>query len=75
MGIRKAKEQDSAGIARVQVDSYRTAYADILPQSYLEHFTYEEQEQDWRDLLSAELDGVLYVATTNKDEIAGYALG
>jgi GNAT superfamily N-acetyltransferase len=75
MEIRKAREQDSAGVARVQVDSYRTAYVDILPRSYLEHFTYEEQEQDWRDLLSAELDGVLYVATTNKDEIAGYALG
>jgi GNAT superfamily N-acetyltransferase len=75
MEIRRAKEQDSAGIARVQVGSYRMAYADILPWPYLAHFTYEEQEQDWRDLLSAGLDGVLYVATTDGDEIAGYALG
>jgi GNAT superfamily N-acetyltransferase len=75
MEIRRAQEQDSAGIARAQVDSYRTAYVDILPGSYLEHFTYEEQEQDWRDLLSAGLESVLYVATTNGDEIAGYALG
>jgi hypothetical protein len=75
MEIRKAREQDSAGIARVQVDSYRMAHVDILPQPYLAHSTYEEQEQDWRDLLSAGLHGVLYVAATDGDEIAGYALG
>jgi ribosomal protein S18 acetylase RimI-like enzyme len=75
MEIRRAKEQDSAGLARVQVDSYQTAYVDIFPQSYLKHFTYEEQERDWRDLLSTHLKDVLYVATTNTGEIVGYALG
>ncbi|MBN2390885.1 MAG: GNAT family N-acetyltransferase [Anaerolineae bacterium] len=75
MNIRQAKFEDSAGIAHVQVDSYRTAYAGIFPQSYLEHFTYEEQTQDWRDLLSAEMTDVLYVAETDASEIVGYALG
>jgi len=32
MKIRKAIESDCPGIARVQVDSYRTAYAPIFPQ-------------------------------------------
>ena len=75
MNIRQAKFEDSAGIAHVQVDSYRTAYAGIFPQAYLEHFTYEEQTQDWRELLSAGPAVVLYVAETDAGEIVGYALG
>ena len=79
--IRHAKVEDSPALARVQVDSYRTAYAGILPQAYLDHFTYEEQEQDWRKLLSAArssasaTDDILLVAETQAGEIAGYALG
>jgi ribosomal protein S18 acetylase RimI-like enzyme len=73
--IRKAKEADSAGLARVQVDSYRTAYAHIMPQDYLDHFTYEEQEQDWRDLISAGTDDVLLVSVADSGEVLGYALG
>jgi len=75
MKIRKAEVQDSAALAQVQVDSYRTAYAGIFPQAYLDHFTYEEQEQDWRDLLSSPSDDVLYVAQTDDGEVVGYALG
>ncbi|MFU8773596.1 MAG: hypothetical protein ACNA8H_14410 [Anaerolineales bacterium] len=52
MNICKATIEDSAGLARVQVDSYRTAYAGIFPQAYLAHFTHEEQ--DWRNLLMSE---------------------
>ena len=44
---------EGTGIARVQVDSYRAAYAGIIPQRYLDQFSYEEQEQDWRDWITA----------------------
>lgn len=78
MQIRKAMLQDCASIAQVQVDSYRTAYAGILPQAYLDHFTYEEQMQDWRDLLSAPGQDVLLVAAADAaadaGEVTGYAL-
>lgn len=74
MNIRRATVEDSAGLAEIQVASYRTAYAGLLPESYLEEFTCEEQEQDWRELLSAEWDDVLYVAE-EAGEIVGYALG
>jgi GNAT superfamily N-acetyltransferase len=75
MEIRQARIEDGAGLARVQVDSYRSACAGIFPRSYLEAFTYEEQQGDWRDLLASRGDEILYVAESDSGEIVGYALG
>jgi ribosomal protein S18 acetylase RimI-like enzyme len=75
MRIRRANVHDCAALAHVQVDSYRAAYAGIFPRSYLDHFRYEEQEQDWRDLLSSGSGDVLYVAETEPGEVVGYGLG
>lgn len=75
MQIRKAIVADCPGIARVQVDSYRSAYAGLLPQRYLDQFSYEEEAQDWRNLLSSSTQDCLYVAVTEADEVIGYALG
>ena len=73
--IRRATINDSAGIAHVQVDSYRTAYAEFFSQAYLEHFTYEEQAQDWYDWMMNRPRDLLYVACVETGEIVGYALG
>src|SRR3954452_8814411 len=75
MRTREAAPEDSAGLARVQVDSYRTAYKDLLPDDYLAQFTYEEQEQDWRDLMASPTGDILLVAESDDGEILGYALG
>lgn len=75
MHIREAKPADAGGMARVQVDSYRAAYGGILPEAYLAHFSYEEQEADWRQLLTSRSDPVLYVAEQESGEVVGYALG
>ena len=73
--VREARIEDSAVLAQIQVGSYRTAYAGIFPQAYLDRFTVEEQAQDWRTLLSLELEDVLLVAETEAGEVVGYALG
>ena len=73
--VRRAQTDDCAGLARVQVDSYRTAYAGLVPEDYLAQFTYEEQEQDWRDWLVSHPSDILYVAESDRGEIMGYALG
>ena len=74
MQIREATIEDSAGLAKVQVDSYRTAYAGIFPQDYLDHFTYEEQDQDWRDWIASPSEDILCVAESAPGEVVGYAL-
>jgi hypothetical protein len=73
--IRQANLEDCPTIAQVQVDSYRTVYADFFPQTFLDRFTYEEQTQDWRALLTGQARDLLYVAETEDGEIIGYAWG
>lgn len=73
--VRLATIDDSPALARIQVNSYRTAYAGIMPQDYLDQFSYEEQEQDWQDLLSGPMSDILLVLERSDGEIAGYALG
>ena len=70
--IRKAALEDSRGIAEVQVDSYRTAYAAFFPKAYIDHFTYDEQEQDWIDLFKEETDDILLVALSTEGQVIGY---
>jgi ribosomal protein S18 acetylase RimI-like enzyme len=73
--IRRATINDSAGLARIQVDSYRSAYAGIFSQAYLEHFSYEEQAQDWYDWMMNKPRDLIFVAQTETGEMVGYALG
>lgn len=61
-------------LACIQVDSYRSAYAGLLPAAYLTHFTYEEQEEDWRTLLTSPQEQLLLVAEAVGLGIVGYAL-
>ena len=75
MQIRPARLKDSPQLAQIQVDSYRTAYAHIFPAEYLAQFSYEDQEQDWRDLLASPTTDFLLVAESETGELVGYALG
>lgn len=73
--IRPAIYADSSDLARIQVDSYRSAYTGILPDEFLQRFDYAEQTQDWRDLLVSDQDFILLIAETDEGSIVGYALG
>jgi ribosomal protein S18 acetylase RimI-like enzyme len=72
--IRPAVPVDCAGIALVQVDSYRCAYAGMFPPTYLEQFSTKEQEQDWLRLLAERPEDILLVAETPEHKITGYVL-
>lgn len=72
--IRRAQLQDSTGLARLQVDSYRQTYTPFFPPAYIDHFSYDEQERDWRDLLTSDLNDNLLVACSQDGDLLGYAL-
>ena len=56
--IRKADLADTKGIAKVHVDSWRTTYANILPDEYLNSLYYESREQIWMNNIP---NGSVYV--------------
>jgi len=60
--IRAATLSDAAAIARVHVDTWRAAYADILPKTYLDGLSYEEFGRFWLNLLSKPDTRCVFVA-------------
>ncbi len=76
MLLRKACRDDARAMARVNVDTWRTAFLGILPDTYLAALSYEEREQGFKDLLDQgdELSFAL-VVEDRAGEIIGFALG
>jgi hypothetical protein len=72
---RLAAPQHAAVLVHVQITSYRTAYALLLPASFLAQFLPEEQTQNWHDRVAANNDAIVYVAEAGTGEIAGYPVG
>lgn len=77
MLIREAKREDAPGIARVQVDTWNSAYKGIVPDEVLKERTYENQEKKWlrRIFDNPECTEFIYVAAADNGEIAGFSSG
>ena len=77
MKIRQAKLQDAQAIARVMVDTWRTTYAGIVADSFLQSLSYQERETRWRELLAIEEAGerFTWVAEDDEGRIVGYISG
>ncbi|MEK0182407.1 GNAT family N-acetyltransferase [Microcoleus anatoxicus] len=77
MIVRQAKIADVPAIARVNVDTWRTAYQKILPADYLAQLSYENRESNWQDILiNAEKNKYfVYVAENEQGKIVGFAAG
>jgi ribosomal protein S18 acetylase RimI-like enzyme len=76
MRIRTATADDASGIARVHVDTWRTAYRDILPASVLSALSYEARTERWRaNLKQAGPQQFTLVAEDDGGEVVGFAGG
>jgi len=49
--VRPATPGDAAEIARIQLSTWRTAYAELLPPEVLDHLSQQETEQQWQHTL------------------------
>ena len=74
MRIRRALPSDAPGIARVEVTSWRTTYAGIVPDDLLASYDLGDRERARRTLLADE-STVTYVAEHPRDGIVGYLSG
>ncbi|SFF57167.1 L-amino acid N-acyltransferase YncA [Halobacillus alkaliphilus] len=72
MKIRRATITDAEGVARVQVDSWRSTYEHIVPEEYLTSMTYENRAQKWKKMITKQL---VYVAENREGNIIGFSNG
>lgn len=77
MVVREASLDDAPAIARVHVDTWRTTYRGIVPESVLANLSYEKRENSWVKMLSnaAENNHFIYVAEDEAGQIVGFADG
>ncbi len=73
MLIREANESDAAGVARVQVEAWRTTYKAIVPDNYLASLNYEKRATRWRQILASNENSFTFVAETEDEQIVGFA--
>ena len=71
--VREADVDDAAAIARVHVDTWRTAYRGLLPQDFLEALDEVGYEDRWRRTLTSGA-GRVYVAEDGR-QVVGFASG
>ena len=71
--VRQAGPEDAAGIARVHVATWRTAYRGLLTDDFLASLNESAYAERWRRTLSGAADRV-YVAE-NADGVIGFASG
>jgi GNAT superfamily N-acetyltransferase len=73
--IRKAVVADATAIARVHVDSWRTAYTGIIPDSYLATLSYDQRENWWKDAIENERSFVFVAEVERPKQIIGFVNG
>ncbi len=71
MHIRPAQQADINQLAVITVDTWRSAYAGIVDQQYLDSMSYERYRGSWRSRLLDE--GITMVAVDDAGNIMGYA--
>lgn len=69
--IRPAKIEDSPGIARVRIDTWRSAYKGIVPQKHLDELSLPAITVQFQDLFQQ--DSLCLWVGEEKDEIIGFA--
>ena len=71
--IRPARLEDASGIAKVQVDSWRSTYKGLIAGEFLTGLSYDGRSQYWSQNLTApQKVRFLKVAETGPGEIVGF---
>ncbi|MEW6173859.1 MAG: GNAT family N-acetyltransferase [Bacillota bacterium] len=73
MIIRRATVADAPAIARVNVDTWQTAYRGIIPDEHLDKLSCCEREKSIRELFLPGNRVFIYAALNEEGEIVGFA--
>ena len=74
--VRDALVADAAGIARVHVETWRAAYAGIVPDAVLAGLSIEQRTQRWQEsIANLPADHYCFVAAAGDGQVVGFASG
>lgn len=74
MRIREAILEDARAISKVHVDTWRSAYKDIISKEYLLSLNYNSKETLWRkNILQNKGEEYIFIAETQNSDIVGFA--
>ncbi|HWP95320.1 MAG TPA: GNAT family N-acetyltransferase [Syntrophomonadaceae bacterium] len=73
MNIREADINDAPGIARVVVDTWKSAYRGIISDDYLNNLSYQEREKGWREFPWD--NSFVFVAEDDGKNVIGFVAG
>src|SRR4051794_32773365 len=76
MLIRDTTAADAFGIARVHIDSWRSAYKGLMPQAVLDGLSFEERAERWaRTITDAQPGSRLLIAEQSGNILAWSSFG
>ncbi|MCU0491318.1 MAG: GNAT family N-acetyltransferase [Chloroflexaceae bacterium] len=76
MPIRPAQPDDAPAIARVHVDTWRTAYNGLISASFLASLSYERRTAQWeRDIAAASTGATCVFVAESQGTVVGFASG
>ncbi|RYZ76951.1 MAG: hypothetical protein EOP04_31500 [Proteobacteria bacterium] len=72
--IRAARPEDAKDIAHIHVDSWRSTYAGLVSQTYLDQLKYEDREKMWTSILHqiTPRSHVLLAYDKDKKKVVGF---
>lgn len=73
--IRQAGPADAAGMARVHVLSWQSAYQGLLPQELIDGLSIETRTRQWREWLEAPKAHLNLVACDSEGQVLGFVSG
>lgn len=74
--IRRAIATDGPGLAHVHVQSWRTTYRGIVPDTVLDNLSEARRRTWWQDVLTQRSEtNVVFVAVNHAGEVVGFASG
>jgi GNAT superfamily N-acetyltransferase len=73
--IRAAVVDDADAIAKVQVDTWGSAYKDLVPSQVLESLSYRQRSEYWKSIISREdREGIFLVAEEEENGVVGFCV-
>jgi GNAT superfamily N-acetyltransferase len=71
--VRPATAADASAIARVRIDTWRTAYRGLVPDAYLDAMDVEQSVALWQRVLDADAPNATVFVADHAGEVIGFA--